>query len=624
MNNIEMIQSKTKTDDDAPGRNDEKSRTIESFWDQLDDEDRSLIRQMPVSENFIEGVKKVAKPDEMLVSDLKGNSFCCCFNTTILEGEVGCATKHGLPLFFPPGNYFWMGLDVHLDGIKTIDQTVSKNGDGTCFRYKDEYYVNLDENNLAVVQINSKTLILGSGRYILREPAVNKGKVDVQNLKKCYKYQATTENAGEVKAGMNPRNVQDEQVKVDLIGGYSEMVGNVTFCRAQPGFCYVIQDPEGNLRSGIGLTVCRGGEKLLQFCDRQNYGRTTRRFTLESHDRQEVGVRVQLRWRLQNARIWLRVRGAFEDIFDAIEETVQALLRDAIAGQTYEECMSQASAGYEGIESLVVSRLEEDVNHLGGKLLGFEIRELRFPLLERRNVERAEKEAIMTEKLYEEKRRLNLEDEKRKRTEAKLQQDMKVEKIKLQHRAEMQQLRDQANLEKMRARAALEEAKERLHLEKQELLLKGQKLQQDVSLATDEARAAAENTIRQLEAKSQADKKLENARAESESIRARANADAEAKVKLSEADAKAAQLIGSAYKSNPAFLRLKMEELNSKMMHVRADAMGRTLKANPTAFMPVDLQREMAFLRSNISPIAPVVIPGGGGVVTMPTKEAEY
>jgi len=474
---------------------------------------------------------------------------------------------------------------------------------------------------LAVIQVSGKQLILGSGRYLLRSPAVNCGMVNVQNLAKVVNYNAITESAGEVKNGQDLRTVQDKVEIVVLVGGRVEEVLNVTFARASPGFCYVVQNAQGNLRSGIGLTVCRNGEKFLCFCDRQNYGRTTRRFTLESRDRQEVSVRVQLRWRLQNARVWVRVKGAYSDIFDAIEETVQALLRDAIAGQTYEECMSQASAGFEGIEASVVTKLSHNVKNLGGKLLGFEIRELRFPLLELRNKERATKEAEMNERLHEEKRRLNLEDETRKLTEAKQEQDMKVEKRKLEHRADMQQLRDQANLEKMRARAALEEAKERLNMEKQELLLKGQKTQQQVSLATEEARAEAMNNIRILEAKGSADRQLEAARAEAESIRLKASADAEAKVKLSEADAKAAQLIGSAYKSNPAFLRLEMEQLNSEMMHVRANAMGQTLKANPTALMPVDLQREMAFLRSNISPIAPVVIPGGGGVVTMPTKQ---
>lgn len=473
---------------------------------------------------------------------------------------------------------------------------------------------------LAVVSDGKETLILGSGRYLLRDPAKTLGRVNIQNLKDKCELKAITESAGvPTSPDQDPRTVPDLIKTITMEAGQKETIGAVTFARANPGFCYVVQDAKGQLRSGVGLTICRSGDKFIDFCDRQNYARTTRKFTLQSQDRHDVSIRVQLRWRLENARVWFRLRGSYTDIFDAIDETIQALLRDAIAGLTHASCVSEAASGYEGIEKAVRSKLTDNVARLGGALLGFEIRELRFPLLERNNIERAEKEAQNNEKLEEVKRMKELEEEKQKWSVAKMEQDQKVQKLKLEHRAEMQLLRDQANLEKMRARAALDKAREQLELEKKEILLKGQKQQQEVTLATEEACNEAQNKIRALEAKGAADRQLELSRAEAETIRVKAAAEAEAKVKNSEAEAKAAQLVGSAYKGNPAFLRLEMEQLNSEMMHVRATAMGQTLKANPHALMPIDLQREMAFLRSNISPIAPIVM-GGGGMVTMPTK----
>ena len=52
-------------------------------------------------------------------------------------------------------------------------------------------------------------------------------------------------------------------------------VGAITFLRAEPGFCYVIQDPTGRLSTGIGFCVCRGGEIFKRFVDMQHYARTT-------------------------------------------------------------------------------------------------------------------------------------------------------------------------------------------------------------------------------------------------------------------------------------------------------------------------------------------------------------
>jgi len=56
----------------------------------------------------------------------------------------------------------------------------------------------------------------------------------------------------------------------------------------------------------------------------------------------------------------------------------------------------QATKGYDGIEGVVRPRLAEETQLLGGILLGFEIRELRFPLLDLRNQNRAQQEAKLS------------------------------------------------------------------------------------------------------------------------------------------------------------------------------------------------------------------------------------
>lgn len=603
---------------------DEEFKSLDSFLSKIAIEHQGLIRKLDPSESFLDGIrslneeqlKAVGRP---LLTDLTGDSLCCCCADTVLQGQVGCTTKWGQTHLFPPGNYFWRGWGVSSMRIHDIDGV--DDDTGATFHFQDLAYVNLQENNLGVAQVGENQYILGSGRYILRSPATMYGKVDVQSLKVTVTLKAVTEEAGECKPGQDPRLVPDVTREKSLVAGhFTNVKDTVTFARARPGFCYAYQETSGALVTGIGMTICRGGQKFIGFFDRQNYGRTTKRFILESKDRHEVAMRVQLRWRLQNVRKWIRCKGAYLDIFDAIEESAQAALRDAIAGNTYEECMSQARQGYEGIEGAVKDKLREKTAELGGILLGFEIRELRFPLLEQRNAQRAEKESQMSERLLEQKSTLLLEEERRKRAEAKTDFDMRVEKFKLEHSGALQVLVDQATLEKMSANATREQSEQKLALVKSEALLRGQEKMLDIELKTLEAKAVAVNEVRLISAKGEADKKLQTARAVAESVKEKAAADAVSKVEMAAADAKAAQLIGAAYTSNPAFLQLEMETLNNTMLNARAKAMETALRANPTVLMPVDLQREMAFLRSNITPIAPVIIPGGGGVVSMPVR----
>lgn len=600
-------------------------RTLQSFWDtdKLTEDDKSLVRIMDTHETLLEALRAIQTDNEQLVADLPGDSccWCCSWNTTILEGQIGCATRFGKAFFIGPGNYFRMPVGVTLEEVKDIE---TQSESGTNFTFKDVSYLNLAENNVAVVQVGERLLILGSGRYLLRHPAVSYGMVNVQNLTQPVEVKQILEIAGEVKKGQDPRDVVDVQQEVKLVAGRIQHVNSVTFVRASPGFCFVIQDSQGRLRSGIGFTVCRGGEKFLDFVDRQHYARTTQRFTMESIDRQEVTVRAQIRWRLEKAKLWQRYKGVSRDVFHALQETIQSLLRDAVAGSSYEEC---STTGYAKVEQTVFNELQKQTSRLGARLLGFEIRELRFQLLEKKNLERAEKESLMDEKLYEERRNLDIETENRQRIEAKRVYDFEIEQMRLSHRAELQILKDRNTLAAMTARAKLEEEKEKLDLKKQELKLSALGTQQDILLQIEEAHAKAEAKASFILQSSISEVQLEKDHAEAKELTIKGSADAKSKTILATADASATKLIASAYGNNPNYLQLEGHKLHAQVMKQRAQAMFTALGANSASFMPLEYQRELSFLNKGISPIAPMVIPvgsnGAGVVVCSPDTQAD-
>lgn len=481
--------------------------------------------------------------------------------------------------------------------------------------HQDVAFVNLHESYLGIVQVGAEQLILGSGRYIIANSAVLRGCVNIHNLQKFHTVTVVTEES-ETKDGKQ-LDVTREKV---LLAGTSQCVAGVTFVRSSPGFCYVIEGSNGRLRSGIGVGICRGTDKFIDFVDRQHYGRTTRPFLLESKDRHQVSVRVQLRWRLQNAKQWIKKCHAsgLEDVFDGIEEKCEAYLRNALAGLSHEECASQAAAGYDGVEGSVNDALEQAVRSLGGKLLGFEIRELKFPQLDQYNKDLANREAENSNKLQKVKNQAKLEAEwhKKGHDKQKYQQDVAAQQV--EHDAKMQELQNLYQLELTKSNNIYNQKRDEFALQKEELLLRASQEQQKVRNEIKEAQAAATAAIQLLDAERNAAIIAEQARAESECIRAAAQAQADSKQGLAAADAEAAQLIGAAYKTNPQYLTLQLEKVKHQMLRVRSEAMKAALNTNPTAFMPVELQREMAFLRANISPISPVILPGTG-VVTMDT-----
>jgi len=605
---VELEDVKDMEDEKSLDIGDEPSRDLKTYFDTPEQHKdcQKLILRCPVSKTEngkqvpykiydalkqIQRLGKDGKPAEELVAE-SGTTYCCCCETVVNQGQIGLATKFGETYFLPPGTYWWLGWGVSLDRVQDVEDSGVA---GTDLVWKDVTWLNVSDSNVAVVQVGKKQLILGSGRYLLRAPARLVGnRVHLQKLANKGTVKQYTEEAGVPLPGQDPRDVPDKVTEKVVVSGAYQDCGAITFVRAEPGFCYVIQNVYGQLRTGIGMTVCRGGEVFLEFVDRQNYARTTRTFCLESSDRQEVRIRVQLKWRIENAKLWITRKGASADIFDAIEEISESMLRDAIASHSYEECHEQATQGYENIEKQVRGGLEMQCRALGGVLLGFEIRSLRFPLLERRNLNRAMQEAKFNEDILEEKRQLGVAIEAWKRADAELEYKQRKEREKVTHDAKMQVLRDSEDLKKMEKKAELDLAQQNFDIDKKLIVLDAQKQQQILSLKQNQDRVASQVKRELVDATGTADAQIQDAKAEAESVRQKSAAQAAAKLNLAESDAKAAALIGSAYRDNAAYMQLQIARMNAQVQEARAKAMAAAVDHNNLTMLPASLQKELS------------------------------
>jgi regulator of protease activity HflC (stomatin/prohibitin superfamily) len=560
----------------------------------------SAIRELAKGEALLAGLKRM---DNTLTSTFAGDVGCCT-RFAILQGQIGLCTYYGRTHFLPPGNYFRIGLGCTLHQVHNeLDPTSS----GQLLLWKDITYISMAENHVAVVQEGDRQLLLGSGRYLLRAPTTLYGDVDVQNLRNKMYCEAITESAAPPSGNGLPG--ADLQTKVKLEAGEWQKAGAITFVRAQPGFSWVIQNSTGDLRTGVGFTVARGGEVFKRFVDYQNYARTTRAFLLESQDRQEVRVRVQLRWRLVDAKTWVVRQGASVDIFDAIEEIAQSMLRDAIAGNTYEDCANQATKGYDGIEGVVRPRLAEETQLLGGILLGFEIRELRFPLLDLRNQNRAQQEAKLSEELLEQKRRLEIEAQENARRDAARQHENKMAREQIEHSTNMEILKEKQEVAKTTSAATVLKAKSESDIMLKTVQMKADNEAQIFKLKHEEEKIKAAQALKMMAFKQQIEEQtmqqqtaasvlVGKAKADADATLAKAQAEARAQLCLAEAEAKATDLIGKSYTQNVEFVKFKLAELQKDVAITRAQCLARAMDTNKGAMIPVDLQRELAVLES--------------------------
>ena len=121
------------------------------------------------------------------------------------------------------------------------------------------------------------------------------------------------------------------------------------------------------------------------------------------------------------------------------------------------------------------------------------------------------------------------------------------EKAKIQHLTKMQVLRDQEELARMEARARLEIAKQNYEIEKTITTLNALKTQQILELDQVELKARSNITQELIHVTGKADEVICVEQAKADSVRMEAGAQADAKIQMAEADAKAADHIGSAY-----------------------------------------------------------------------------
>mmetsp|Transcript_9364 Transcript_9364/g.11200 ORF Transcript_9364/g.11200 Transcript_9364/m.11200 type:complete len:359 (-) Transcript_9364:6-1082(-) len=342
-----------------------------------------------------------------------------------------------------------------------------------------------------------------------------------------------------------------------------------------------------------------------------HHSRSTRWFKMESKDRQVVRTRVVVRWKVVDPIVWILRKGPCHDIFDAIEENVQALLLESVAGNSYEQCMSEAGRGFTSFEKSMKPKLRFQIESLGGKLLGFEIRDLRFPLISARNKIRAEKEAKMKEQILEAKRQLEIETAKRTRENVKREFQMIKAKLETTHATKIVEIQSAKAVENQIRNAKLEEKKAEIMAKVKQIELqakqKAQAIQQEIALL----KAKGEAERKQIIEKAKADVRLLVAKADAKCETVRAEASAKCLMLKAEAQAKGSNLIGKAYKSSPGFVELENEKMKQEIMGKRSATLEAALTRNKAALMSYDTQRELALLEAGFSPIAPVAFKNG-------------
>jgi hypothetical protein len=360
-------------------------------------------------QTFLEGLIEL---DPTLVTNFKGRHGIFS-RMTVLPGHIGLGSKYGQTKFFPPGNYLWTGVGGKWDGAVELQ----KGGEDVRVTHGEVTLLSLSENQVVVVQIDKNQYVIGSGRYIVRQPARLEGEpIDLQRLKTEHKATIITEGGEEVaeKEGKGEGRKQrvtfkDKQITKEITAGWTEQQGAICVIRPEPGFRYVIQT-DRSFKIGDEFTIARGSSKFLQFLNFLQQSRTTRTFAFLSKDFQDVRVRVQLTWQLVDGIKWQRNGRAYVDPFDLLEEKAEAAFRDQIGGLNHLEALAQKSDGFADMEARVLPKLQASAGVVGAKLISMEVRELSFPLIESREQALAEREVVAKEQIRE--RQIEIETKK--------------------------------------------------------------------------------------------------------------------------------------------------------------------------------------------------------------------
>lgn len=586
---------------------------------------KSLIA-LSGEESFFDGIKKL---DPKLLTDLP-NNLGLTRKYTVLEGQVGLSSHYGNPIFFPPGNYAmrfrpgWGGMVV-----QSLQVSSSVPGAGSAaygaaistasgqvvnsFEHMGIRYLELKKDEMAVVQDDREQIILGCGRYVLRTPTKLMGVVNVKQLTSTDRVRVITENAvdtapvpsaaaGKAGPGATRTIAEVNRKVVELTAGTRQSINAVTFMRPEPGFVAVVESADGRLSTARGFQIIPGSDKFIGFVDVQQYARTTRAFAFQSTDRQEGQFTLNLTWRIADAPEWVANHGSYEDLFDALEEIVQSLMRDVLGAMPYKQALSMKETGYQEIEEKVMPALDKAAADLGGKVLSMQVRDLVFPLLATAEREQAEALAAINKSKMEAQNRLELQNISDTGSLAKehAEQERRVQATEAEARvAKINKEKDLANAKADNELAMLQQSAQQTRKEA-ELTAVSRQRQIEAAIAEGQAESAAR--IQAVKAKSEAD-----------AIFARARAEAEAQRLMNEAQAAGIAALGETLKNNPNAAELEKLRIESEYQLKMMEQYRQAIVSNPNIVAPFDVVMEGLRMKNGFAPqVAPVV---AGGVV---------
>jgi hypothetical protein len=546
--------------------------------------------KLDAEQTFFEGLETV---DPSLLSRFKGRHGIFT-RYTVLPGHIGLASKFGQTKFLKPGNYFWMGLGGEWNGAVELQ----KGGEDVRVVNGEVTLLSLSENQVVVVQIDKNQYVIGSGRYIIRQPARLEGDpIDVQKLKTEHKATLIMEGGEEITEKVSSANItrkgrkqfKDKQVQKEVTAGWTEQQGAICIIRPEPGFRYVIQNDSG-FTIGDEFTIARGTSKFLMFLNFLQQSRTTRTFAFLSRDFQDVRVRIQLTWQLVDGVAWLRNGRAYEDPFDLLEEKAEAAFRDQIGGLGHLEALAQKSDGFADMESRVLPKLQAAASYVGARLGGMEVRELSFPLIETREQSLAEREVGAKEKIREREidiQTKKLDDQKLANTEmAEQQRKLQAEKAN----AEALAINDQRKLAEVDAKNKQKQAEVDGAARRELAQLEAKKEQEKIVAETAILKADAEAQAKKLLAAAEASAFLEVARAKNTAV-----------LEEAEAQAQAAKKMAEALKVNDKLIELELAKLQAQVEIERAKAMA-LFASNPQAILPAEMARDLGRMRAGHAP----------------------
>jgi len=552
------------------------------------------FKKLKAHQSFFDGLKEL---DPSLLSNFKGKHGIMS-RRVVLPGHIGMGSKYGRTKFFPPGNYLWTGIGGKWDGAVELQ----KEGEDVRITHGEVTILSLTENQNIVVQIDKTQYLVGSGLYIVRQPARVEGEpIDLQKLKNKHTANVITESS-EKKVDKNGKVVyKDKQNTKKITSGWTEQQGAINFIRPEPGFRYVIQTPTG-FRLGDEFTIARGQEKFLSFMNFLQQSRTTRTFSFLSKDFQDVNVKIQLTWQMLDGVRWLKNGRGYDDPFDLLEEKAEAAFRDQICAMTHIEALAQKSDGFEDMEASVFPKLVKDAHRIGANLIGMEVRELSYPLIENRERVLAEKESKAKEKIRQREVDIEtqrLEDQKQAQLE-KAEQERKLQANKAD--SEALAIKDQRDLAKVEAKNAQKQAEVDGDALREKARLEAELKQEEIKARTAQTIAEGEAEARRAAAKGEADAILSVARAKNAAM-----------LEEAEAKAQAAKKMADALSANEQLVELEKAKLMAQVQ-IEVAKSSAAFANNPDAILSADLARDYARTRLGFSPqeYMPVPMIGGG------------